>query len=92
MATPISFVFRREIFTEIGLYNEELPVLGDWEFNLRFIAKHDIFVIQKPLANYHHRLSTVKKILGNSIIVDRNKHIQFETIIRNKLLLSKCKV
>jgi len=84
--SPISFVYRREVYNSIGYYDEALPVLGDWEFNLRFLAEYDIFVIRKPLANYHHRLSTTNKIFSNSIIGDLDKHILYDTIIRNKLL------
>src|SRR5699024_10776587 len=34
---PISFLFRREVFDSIGMYDETLPVIGDWEFNIRFL-------------------------------------------------------
>lgn len=84
--SPISFVYRREVYDTIGYYDEELPVLGDWEFNLRFIKEYDIFVIRKALANYHHRLFVKNKAFSNSIIGDLDKHILYDTIIRNKLL------
>ena len=32
---PISFLVRRSILLQIGIYNEALPVSGDWEFNIR---------------------------------------------------------
>lgn len=84
--SPISFMYRREVYDMIGYYDEKLPVLGDWEFNLRFIAEFDIFVIGKALANYHHRLEVGNKSYSNSIIGDIGKHILYDTIIRNKLL------
>ena len=39
---PISFLFSRAVHDEIGGFNEEMPVLGDWDFNLRFLMKADI--------------------------------------------------
>ena len=32
---PISFLFRRSVYDKIGGFDEELPVLGDWDFNLK---------------------------------------------------------
>ncbi|MED4355386.1 glycosyltransferase [Geobacillus stearothermophilus] len=40
---PISVLYRRKVHNVIGYYNENLPVLGDWEFYLRFLTKFDIF-------------------------------------------------
>lgn len=55
--TPITFVYRRDVFDEIGYYDETLPVCGDWDFGIRFMQKHDIAFIDPgfALANYHHR-------------------------------------
>jgi hypothetical protein len=52
---PIAFVFRREVLERIGGFNETLPVLGDWFFNLEFLLEDDIAVLPEPLARYHHR-------------------------------------
>jgi glycosyltransferase involved in cell wall biosynthesis len=50
-----SFVYERAVLDELGLYDETLPVLDDWEFNLRFAQRFDIDVIPEPLAFYHQR-------------------------------------
>jgi glycosyltransferase involved in cell wall biosynthesis len=55
---PISFVYRRKALETIGNYREDLPGLGDWEFNLRFMGQFDIYVIPYALAFYHQRQST----------------------------------
>jgi glycosyltransferase involved in cell wall biosynthesis len=52
---PIGFLYKRSALETIGNYREDLPVLGDFEFNIRFIRKWDIGVIQEPLACYHVR-------------------------------------
>jgi len=82
---PISVIFRRKIFDTIGYYNEKLPVLGDWEFNLRFLERFDIGVIYEPLAFYHHR-ETLEGVYGNTVYDGVSKHIEYDAIIRNSLL------
>jgi glycosyltransferase involved in cell wall biosynthesis len=79
---PIAFLYRRAVLDRIGCYNEKLPVLGDWEFNLRFIMESDIAVIPKPLANYHHRRAAVGTY-GNSVHAGSARHLGYEAIIRN---------
>lgn len=85
---PISFVYRRKVFKEIGFYDENLPVQGDWEFNLRFIRKHDIFIIPESLANYHLRVETSTGIYGNTILTNdgQQRHSLYHIGIQNELL------
>jgi len=85
---PISFLYRRSVLAEIGLYAEELPVLGDWDFNLRFLERHDIGVIPSALANYHHRKAVpdAQSHYGNSLYAGQNRHIEYDAIVRNRLL------
>lgn len=84
---PISFLYRRSVYDKVGGYNEALPVLGDWEFNLRFLLESDIAVIPKPMANYHHRIqSAINSEYGNTVVQGSNKHSQYDTILRNHLL------
>ena len=35
---PIGFVYRRRLHEELGLFREALPVIGDWDFNLKVLA------------------------------------------------------
>lgn len=83
---PIAFVFRREIYDKLGGYDERYPVLGDWDFNLRFLVEADIAVIPEALANYHHRDRGDVTTFGNSVIAGRAKHLEFSAIVRNNLL------
>ena len=52
---PISFLFRRIAFEQVGLYREDLAALGDWEFNLRFAERFGVGVIPATLAFWHIR-------------------------------------
>ncbi len=85
---PIAFLYRRVIYDRLGGYNETLPVLGDWEFNLRFLLEADIGVIRERLANYHHRDLEPDAAFGNTVIVQRDRHEEFEAVVRNGLLRS----
>ncbi|GLQ50376.1 glycosyltransferase family 2 protein [Dyella flava] len=85
---PISFLFRRQAYTVVGPFDESLPVLGDWDFLLRFIAKFDVGVIPEALANYHVR-SASSGIMANSVIDKSNHFALYEGIVRNRMLRSE---
>ncbi len=86
MFPPISFVYERKALETVGFYDESLPVLGDWDFNIRFLRHFDIGVIQKKLANYHHRTANFKSDYGNSLYSSIDKHIFFENLVKNRYL------
>ena len=52
---PIAFLYERAAGEAIGYYRADLPVLGDWDFNLRFAERFGIGVIPEALAYWHHR-------------------------------------
>lgn len=52
---PISFLFRRRVYDEVGPFHERLPALGDWHFNRRVAARWPIEVHPEPLASWHLR-------------------------------------
>lgn len=78
---PISFVYRRKVFDSIGYYNEDLKILGDWKFNIRFIEKFKIDLIQEPLANYHFRKSSGKNF-SNSLAINKKEIFKQENKVR----------
>ena len=80
--TTIAFLFRRSVIDKIGYYNN-LPVLDDWDFNIRCALHYEIGVIQKHLAFYHHRANQQNTAYGNSIIATSSLCLQYETMIRN---------
>ncbi|MFW2133530.1 glycosyltransferase [Ectothiorhodospira haloalkaliphila] len=84
---PIAFVFRRDIWEQIKGFDENLPVLGDWDFNIRFLMKSDIGVLPKPLAYYHHRdRGNSGGTYSNSVIGGLNRHAAYNAIVRNKYI------
>lgn len=80
---PISFVFERSVFDEIGLYDETLPVIGDWEFNIRFMMKYDVVVVKELLANYHIRTNAPPKY-SNTVTAGKDAHLFYRALITNK--------
>lgn len=85
--SPISFIYRSEIYNEIGYFDESLEVLEDWEFNLRFLMKYDIEVLEEVLAYYHIRKqNNIQDSFKNTIIDKKSIHEKYDTIIRNRYL------
>lgn len=81
---PIAFLFTRAAYDAVGGYDEEFRVLGDWDFNLRFVASFRIGFLKKPLANYHHRPNVAGGAAANSIYGGRNLHSEFLAVLRHK--------
>jgi glycosyltransferase involved in cell wall biosynthesis len=82
---PIAFLFRRQIYEKVGAFNEDLPVLGDWFFNLEFLLYADIGLIETTTAFYHHRdLGFSARSYSNSVIAEAKKHQEFANIARNR--------
>jgi glycosyltransferase involved in cell wall biosynthesis len=85
---PISLLFRRSVYDEIGPFDESLPVLGDWDFNIRLISRYDIAVVQQALANYHLRPALTNGLLANSVHAKLDLHRYFDQVVRNRYMRS----
>lgn len=83
---PISFLYRAHIHKELGLYREELPVLGDWDFYMRLLSRFDIQLVPRVLANYHLRPADAGGQFGNSVAAGLQTHVAVEAKILNALL------
>lgn len=86
--TPITFLYRRSIFDEIGYYDETLPVLGDWDFGIRFLQKYDVEFLDPgfALANYHHRKYIPGSDANNSFGSGTEKHRYYSNKLINRYL------
>lgn len=85
---PISFVFRRSAYDLVGGFDESLPVLGDWDFNLKMLMIGEIGVLPMVLANYHIRMEVngTQIQYGNSITTGVNRHVIQDAAYRNAKL------
>lgn len=85
--TPITFIYRRSVFDEIGYYDESLPVCGDWDFGIRFLQKWDVDFLDPgfALANYHHR-KFKPGTEGNTSYAGNDKARYYTNFLMNRYL------
>ncbi|MFB5674653.1 glycosyltransferase family 2 protein [Paenibacillus terreus] len=81
-----AFVYRREVFKDVGLYREDLLALEDWEFNLRYMLKNKVDILPSSLAYYHKRinLNAYSAAYLNSGI---EEHLKADQMIRKEYML-----
>jgi len=84
--TTNAFVYERNALDEIGFYREDLPVLGDWEFNLRFVFQYEIDLICESLSYFHHRIALHSGASANSVVAASSEHCFYATFILNEFL------
>ena len=86
--TPITFLYERSVYGEIGYYDENLPVLGDWDFGIRFLQKYEVEFLDPgfALANYHHRKFVAGSKTNNSFGDGVEKHRYWSNKLMNKYL------
>ncbi|WP_211879557.1 glycosyltransferase family 2 protein [Pseudarthrobacter albicanus] len=83
---PISLLYRRSVHDSVGYYDEDLDVVGDWEFQLRMLQGHHLgFIDGAPLAFWHQRREATGD-LGNSVIASDFAHLNFDRTVREKYL------
>lgn len=85
---PISLLYRRSVHDSVGYYDENLDVVGDWEFQLRLLQGHRIgFIDGEPRAFWHQRRDATGD-LGNSVWVRDAAHEIFDRNVREGHLRS----
>ncbi|MBP2437563.1 glycosyltransferase family 2 protein [Microbacterium amylolyticum] len=83
---PIGFVYRRSIHQELGLYDESLPVVGDWNFALKVLTRGPLeYLGPVPYAYWHQRPGQGGNS-GNSVIEAREDHRRVDAQIRDAAL------
>ncbi len=68
---PIAFLYRRSVIAQIGPYDPRFSLVGDMDFNIRFLLRWEIGVICRPLAFYHWRKSGTH---ANSVTAGAGEH------------------
>lgn len=82
--TTNAFIFLKEAAMDIGLYDEKLNELEDWDFNLRFARKYRIGRIKEYLSNYHKRIDGLS--LGSMANTNIQRHLQADRKVRDKFI------
>ena len=85
-AVPISFLYRRSLHDAVGYYNEDLPVVGDWDFHLRVLSHSRVgFLDGEPLAFWSQRPESEGHD-GNSIFAKAAEHAHYDALVRDEHL------
>ncbi len=83
---PISFLFRRSVYDALGGFDEDLAVVGDWEFHLRFVIESEIGYLKgKTLAFWNQRRGAAGAE-ANSVIAGADDHKVYSLMVRDRLL------
>lgn len=83
---PIAFVFCRQACLDAGAFREDLPVLGDWDFNIRFLQHYEIGVLHETLAYYHDREQVSYGDYASSVSGKAHLHEFYDNLLRNEWL------
>ena len=83
---PIAAVFRRSLITTVGSFDASLPVLGDWEFNLRAVSTGEFVFVPERLARYHTRTAESDSASGNSITIGEDLHRDVKLQLQDRWL------
>jgi GT2 family glycosyltransferase len=83
---PIAALFRQSLLSTVGMFDATLPVLGDWEFNLRAVTAGPFVFVPERLANYHIRTPDSDVATGNSITVGRDRHRATKMLLHERWL------
>ena len=70
---------------QIGEFNKNLPVLGDWDYILRLFRAGEIKTLNKILAYYYHRPNHSNNY-GNSVIAAIDRHQKYHVEFRNSFV------
>ncbi|MFT4263741.1 MAG: glycosyltransferase family A protein [Nocardioides sp.] len=83
---PIGFLYRRALHDEVGLYDESLAVVGDWEFNLRVMSRWALTWLDGPPLAFWHQRPAAGGADGNSVIGSEGAHEKYDALVRDAAL------
>ncbi len=100
--SPSSVILRRELFEQLGAFDETLPACEDYELWLRVCARYPVLFVSEPLLRKYgghadqlsrqhwgmdrFRIAALEKILGAGILD------KFQSRAARDILLAKCAV
>lgn len=83
---PVAALFRTSLVTRVGGFDESLPVLGDWEFNLRAVRAGRFVHEPQVLARYHVRTADSDRASANSITDGESLHRSTKLLLQDRWL------
>ena len=77
--------YRRDLYNELGGYDESLDVIEDWDFAIRLLLRQDVSFIKGTLTNYHQR-PDMNGDQGNTVFAGADVHQRNLIKLRNRYL------
>lgn len=88
IVSPSAVMFRRELISQVGLFDEQLPACEDYDLWLRIAAHHPIFLLEEPLiikrGGHDDQLSRTVLFLDRYRIQSLCKLLQHEELSANQ--------
>ena len=83
-----SLIFRRSVLEKVGFFDETLPVLGDWDFNIRLLLAGDLLFLKKEYSFHHIRLGAAVGA-EQTMVSGQGLHELYTAVIKNKIYRSE---
>lgn len=75
---PTTVMFKKEIMNSIGVFNNDLKQILDYEYWYRVLLKYKIIIINEPLVSFRIHDSQETNVNRNRIIKDYEKYEDFQ--------------
>lgn len=82
---PISMVHRRSVHDELGGFDEEFPVVGDYAFHLAVLQRFPVGFLSRPLAQWRQRPGADGSS-SNSMYAQSDGHRHYDAELRERYL------
>lgn len=87
-AVPISFLYRRAIHDEIGMYDESLEAVEDWDLYLRISERFAIGFLEGDALAFWTQRPSGRGADGNSMFELSSAHRRDDVLVRDRALRS----
>ncbi len=103
--SPSSVLIQKDIFDEIGMFDETLKVCEDYDLWLRFASKYPVHFLDQPLIKKYcghsdqlsnvydgiesYRIRSLKKIMNSGILNKKQKTITKDVLVKNMYIYAK---
>ena len=103
--SPSSVLIQKDIFDEIGMFDETLKVCEDYDLWLRFASKYPVHFLDQPLIKKYgghsdqlskvddgiesYRIRSLKKIMNSGILNKKQKTITKDVLVKKMYIYAK---
>ena len=94
--SPSSAVIRRDVFDDIGLFDESLKACEDYDFWLRYCAREPVMFLDQPLVNKfgghadqlsrrtssldRYRIKSLRSLLASRVLTNQQRRLTHATL------------